>query len=151
MSVLLKAYRDLVVYPIKVGVILTNKKGKAVNMELQSKVYPKKESIYGSVAKGYIYDTQLSKDLDMPTKCIFIVLNPFSNSAKFTCPTSSEIVSHEAIHVKDEMYQELGIKSDPNNNEPEAYLVGAIVKLAMQMIEELKQHEDFKKEIGSKV
>lgn len=151
MSVLLKAYRDLVVYPIKVGVILTNKKGKAVNKEIQSKEYSKKETIYGSVARGYLFDSQLSIDLDMPTKCVFIVLNPFSDSAKFTCPTSPEIVSHEAVHVKDYLYEALGIKSDPSNNEPEAYLIGAIVKLAMQMIEELKQHEDFKKEIGSKV
>lgn len=145
-KVLLKTYRSLNVYPIKLGVILTNKRGKAVSKEIMSKgEYEPKEFIYGSASRGYVYDSQQEKDLDMPTKCLFVVLNPFSKSAKIECPTAPHIIAHEAVHIKNYLYGGLGIESDINNDEPEAYLVGAIVKLVLEMIEELKGHEDYKK------
>lgn len=40
---------------------------------------------------------------------------------------SAEIVAHEAVHVVNMMFEFLGIKLDPVNDEPQAYLSGWIV------------------------
>jgi len=38
-----------------------------------------------------------------------------------------EIVAHEVVHVVNIMYEFLGIKHDPHNDEPQAYLSGWLV------------------------
>lgn len=39
-----------------------------------------------------------------------------------------EVIAHEAIHVKNELFKLHGLYWDPTNDEPEAYLVGWLVK-----------------------
>lgn len=46
-------------------------------------------------------------------------------------------VAHEVIHVKNFIADDMGITWDPNNDEPEAYLVGSLFNLMEQTFQDL--------------
>jgi hypothetical protein len=50
-----------------------------------------------------------------------------------------ETIAHEAIHVKNMVMKHSGWKQDPDNDEPEAYFVGFIVKAIDSILQEYKK------------
>lgn len=55
-----------------------------------------------------------------------------------------DTAAHEAIHIKNMIYQYSGIKHDFNNDEPEAYLTGWIVSQIDKAYKELKSKKNAK-------
>lgn len=54
---------------------------------------------------------------------LITVFNPKSHDNILT----PGVITHEAIHIKNMVFDTVGIKADPNNDEPEAYLTEWIV------------------------
>ena len=61
-----------------------------------------------------------------------IVLNPYG-----TIRISHGVITHEAVHIANMIFQERGIKPDLDNDEPYAYLVESIVTEVYQFLKTL--------------
>jgi len=53
--------------------------------------------------------------------------------------TDANTVSHEAVHIKNRIFEHAGILHDPKNDEPEAYLLGWIVQKITEAINEYRK------------
>lgn len=86
------------------------------------------DTYYACVSRTYF-----KKDKDStPIKAVTVILmTEFSKDTRIT----SDIIVHEAVHVKNKLYMTLGIKNDRNNDEPEAYLMEWIFKKISQEFE----------------
>ena len=58
----------------------------------------------------------------------------------------SDTVAHEAVHIKNRIFEHAGILHDPKNDEPEAYLLGWIVKQITDATQEYKNGNRAKKD-----
>jgi len=86
---------------------------------------------YDTDAKG-LYGTTFMVDYEFRQLCL-IVLNPYDR-VKLT----HGVISHEAVHAANMIFQARDIKLDLNNDEPYAYFVEAIVNEVYKFLKTLK-------------
>lgn len=119
-------YRELLyqhqTYPIKVKFIdstsleLVAKQNPALKNWCDNKLSP----LYGSTIDSFIS----IKGQDW--KCIYVVVNMKKGLPKIGIST----IVHEIIHVKNFIFDHIGHNTSLENDEPEAYLVGELTKVA---------------------
>lgn len=119
-------YRDFLyqhqTYPIKVKFIDSDSLNQVIkqNPALKEWGAGRLKPLYGTTVDSFI--SQKGQDW----KCIYVVMNMKKGLPKIQIST----IVHEIVHVKNFIFDHIGHSTSLENDEPEAYLIGELTKVA---------------------